>query len=161
MSTINEELQKHIDHVAKEIFNTTGARDLASATGIADDIECPHDLYQFCVDLIGNDATVEGYFDGPRYCDEPEEGELFFGWGIPFDAFESYLALREHYGVDWLSLTLNAALPDGDSDPAELIKTARDYALKAAVIETAKRVALAAEEAEESIQQLKRFALSA
>lgn len=163
MSTINEELQKCIDHVAKEILHTTGTRVLASVSGIADDIECSDELYAFCVDLIGNDATVEGYFDGKRYLDEPEEGELCLGHGIPIDAFEIYLSLHKHYGADWLSLTLRAAFANGDGsiEPEDLIKRARDSAVKAAVIETARRVTLATEIAEEGIQQLKRLALAA
>lgn len=49
MSNINEDLQQNIDLVAEEIARMSGARVLASASGIADGLEFSDQLYAHCV----------------------------------------------------------------------------------------------------------------
>lgn len=157
-----EELKQHIDLVAQEIYNSTGARVMAAATCIAEGVDdAPDDLYEHVLALIGYDATFEGYFDRERYLTEPKEGELCFGHGIPFNAFEAYIALHDHFGEDWLALSLKAWQPDDEVDIAVLIETAKGYAVKAAIAEMttkAKKFKEVTERLVEDIEGMTRFA---
>lgn len=134
MNTINtiEAIREHLVLLGKELEFASGIRALAaekimSEQGITD----PDDLFQACEDLVGSAAVFESY-DDPL---NTKPSDLVLGQGCPFPSLEAYVALRNHYGNDWLlHASTDYATGFGSvalrSDPArqaeDLIGSARD-----------------------------------
>lgn len=92
-------LRNHIIVLGKELEFASGIRAMAAEKlmrerGITD----PDDLLQACEDLVGSAAVFESY-DDPL---NTKPSELVLGRGCPFPSLEAYVALRTHYGNDWL-----------------------------------------------------------
>ncbi|EMM8314764.1 hypothetical protein RCP99_001338 [Pseudomonas aeruginosa] len=134
MNAINtiEAIREHLVLLGKELEFASGIRALAaekimSEQGITD----PDDLFQACEDLIGSAAVFESY-DDPL---NTKPSDLVLGRGCPFPSLEAYVALRNHYGNDWLLHASTDYATDFGSvslrcDPAQqaekLIGSARD-----------------------------------
>lgn len=101
MNTIKtiEAIREHLILLGKELEFASGIRALAaekimSEQGITD----PDDLFQACEELVGSPAVFESY-DDPL---NTKPSDLVLGRGCPFPSLEAYVALRAHYGNDWL-----------------------------------------------------------
>ena len=101
MNAINtiEAIREHLVLLGKELEFASGIRALAAEKimneqGITD----PDDLFQACEDLVGSAAVFESY-DDPL---NTKPSDLVLGRGCPFPSLEAYVALRKHYGNDWL-----------------------------------------------------------
>lgn len=120
----NVDLKAHIDLVGREFQSSSAVRAIAGASGITSGALDPEALFEHCQQLIGYDANFEGYLDGyigdPTWEELPEE-EPLFGYGIPFTSYEAYIELHEHFGDNWLSLTLRAWLLQSGTRPTEVM----------------------------------------
>lgn len=102
-TNIAETLRPHIVALGMELEFASGIRAIAAERIMEErDINELEMLFQQCEDLIGTTNLYESYEDPLN----TEPGELVLGEGLPFRSLEAYIALREHFGPQWLGWSM-------------------------------------------------------
>lgn len=125
MTDVNmiEAVRSEIVLLGKELEFASGIRAVAAEQALESGISDPDGLYE----ELENAICIADLFESYKDPLDDQEGELVLGEGVPFPSLEAYIALRTHYGQEWLLLAMtdyctHFGSVELRSDPAQFAK---------------------------------------